>query len=70
VHIIRIHQHIEKNSVSLKEVLTPHSGKTTARTTMTRRLVDERRQQAAKTCVGAFQHFLKNDCAAAIFCIQ
>jgi hypothetical protein len=70
VHILRIHQHIEKNSVSLKEVLTPYSGKTAALTTMMRRLVDGGRQQATKTCAGASQDFLKNDCAAAIFCIQ
>jgi hypothetical protein len=57
VHIIRIHQHIEKNSVSLKEVLMPYSGKTAARTAMKRRLVDERRQQAKKPCAGASQYF-------------
>jgi hypothetical protein len=57
VHIIRIHQHIEKNSVSLKEVLMPYSGKTAARTAMMRRLVDERRQQAKKPCAGASQYF-------------
>jgi hypothetical protein len=70
VHIIRIHQHIEKNSVSLKEVLMPYSSKTAARTAMMRRLVDEKCQQATKTCAGNSQGFLKKPCAAVVFCIQ
>jgi hypothetical protein len=57
VHIIRIHQHIEKNSVSLKEVLMPYSRKTAARTAMMRRLVDEKCQQATKTYAGDSQGF-------------
>jgi hypothetical protein len=44
MHVLRIHQHIEKNSVPLKEVLMQRAGATVVRFATTRGLASWRRK--------------------------